>query len=222
MQRHFDEELHDLHTDLLNMGGMTQDAIRSSIEALKAHDMDLARQVIRADDQIDEMELRIDEKCVDLIARHQPMARDLRFITTGLKINGDLERIADLALDIAERVLDLGGKPPLKPLVDIPSLAEIAQGMVRDAIQAFVARDVDLARKVVLADADADALRNQVQQELVNDFMVRDGSTAPRAVPLLLIARHLERICDHATNVAESVIYMVQGTVVKHHPEKLV
>ncbi len=149
------------------------------------------------------------------------MAGDLRFITTGMKINAELERIADLAVDISQRVLGLVDKPLLKPLVDIPKLSVIAQGMVRDAIEAFVKKDVALARKVILSDSEADKLRNLVQEELVNDYMVKDPSTAPRAVALLLISRHLERICDHTTNIAEDVVYMVEGKVIKHHPEKL-
>ncbi len=179
------------------------------------------KEVIDADDKIDELELAIDEKCIDLIARHQPMAGDLRFIATGMKINAELERIADLAVDISQRVLELVDKPVLKPLIDIPKLSIIAQNMVRDAIDAFVKKDVELAKKVVFSDSEADKLRNLVQGELINDYMEKDPSTAPRAVPLLLIARHLERICDHATNIAEDVIYMVEAKVVKHHPEEL-
>jgi phosphate transport system protein len=221
MERHFDEELENLHKDILKMAIMAQEAIYKSVEALKNRDMAQAKEVITADDKIDALELMIDEKCIDLIARHQPMAGDLRFITTGMKVNAELERIADLAVDISQRVLQVVDKPVLKPLIDIPKLSVIAQNMVRDAIDAFVKKDVGLARKVVLNDEEADKLRNLVQDELVNEYMVKDPSTAPRAVPLLLIARHLERICDHTTNIAEDVIYMVEGKVVKHHPEKL-
>jgi phosphate transport system protein len=147
------------------------------------------------------------------------MAGDLRFITTGMKINSDLERIADLAVDIAQRVLELIDKPILKPLVDIPKLSIIAQAMVRDSIDSFVKRDAALARKVIAMDPEADDLRNRVSDELINDYMARDASTADRAVPLLLISRYLERICDHTTNIAEDVIYMVEAKVVKHHHE---
>jgi phosphate transport system protein len=138
-----------------------------------------------------------------------------------MKINAELERIADLAVDISQRVLELIDKPMLKPLVDIPKLSVVAQNMIQDAIDSFVKRDVGLAKKVVLSDEEADQLRNLVQQELLNDYMAKDPTTAPRAMPLLLIARHLERICDHATNIAEDVIYMVEGKVVKHHIEEL-
>jgi len=181
----------------------------------------MAKKIIENDDKIDEFELLIDEKCIDLIARYQPMAKDLRFITTGMKLNNELERIADIAMDIAQRTLEIIDKPLLKPLIDIPKLSEIAQNMVKMAIDAFVRSDIQLAKKVLLSDPDADKLRNLIQKELVEDYMVKDGSTAPRAVQLLLIARFLERICDHATNIAEDVIYMVQAEVVRHHPEKL-
>lgn len=221
MERYLDEELKELQKDILKIGVMTQEEIFNSIEALKNRDRNLAKEVINADTKIDEMELVIDDKCIDLIARYQPMARDLRFITTGMKINAELERIADLAVDIAQRVLDLVDKPLLKPLIDIPKLATIAQNMVRDAIDAFVNRDVEMAKRVVLEDPEADKLRDLVTDELVNDFMAKDPSTVSRAVPLLLISRHLERICDHTTNIAEDVIYMVEGKVVKHHPEQL-
>jgi phosphate transport system protein len=221
MQRHLDEELKELHKDILKMGVMAQEAIFKSIEALKNRDKAMAQEVINTDNKIDELELAIDEKCIDFIARYQPMAGDLRFITTGMKINAELERIADLAVDISQRVLILVDKPLLKPLIDIPKLSNIAQGMVRDAIDAFVKKDVSLAKSVVLADSEADKLRNQVADELVNDYMARDPNTVDRAVPLLLIARHLERICDHTTNIAEDIIYMVEAKVVKHHPEEL-
>lgn len=221
MERHFDEELKELHKEILRMGVLAQEAIYKSIEALKNRDKAQAQEVINTDNKIDELELVIDECCIDLIARYQPMAGDLRFITTGMKINAELERIADLAVDISQRVLELVDKPLLKPLIDIPKLSIVAQKMVQDSIDSFVKRDVDLAGKVVLADSEADQLRNLVQEELINDYMARDASTANRAVSLLLIARHLERICDHATNIAEDVVYMVKAKVVKHHREEL-
>lgn len=221
MERHFDEGLKELHKEILRMGVIAQEAIFKSTEALKNRDKIQAKEVINTDSKIDELELFIDEKCIDLIARHQPMAGDLRFITTGMKINAELERIADLAVDISQRVLELVDKPLLKPLIDIPKLSIIAQNMVRDSIDAFINRDATLAKNVVLSDPEADKLRNLVQEELINDYMAKDAKTADRAVPLLLIVRHLERICDHATNIAEDVIYMVEGKVVRHHPEEL-
>lgn len=221
MERHFDHELKDLNNDILRMGAFAEEAIYKSVEALKTRDRDLAQSVIDHDALIDQLELIIDEKCIDLIALHQPMAKDLRFITTGMKINNELERIADIAVDIAQRTLEIVDKPLLKPLIDIPKLAQVAQNMIKGAIDAFVKNDMDLARKVLMSDAQADELRNIIQKELIEDYMVKDGSTAPRAVQLLLIARFLERICDHTTNIAEDVIYMIQAKVVKHHPEWL-
>jgi len=221
MQRHIDEELKELHKDILKMGVSAQEAIHKSVEALKNRDKGLAEDVVNSDRKVDELELAIDEKCIDLIARYQPMAGDLRYITTGMKVNAELERIADLAVDIAQRVLQIADKPLLKPLIDIPKLSVVAQNMVREAIDAFVKKDAELARKVVRSDSEADKLRNLVQDELLNDYMAKDPKTADRALPLLLIARHLERICDHTTNIAEDVIYMVEAKVVKHHPEQL-
>ena len=221
MERHLDRELKALNQNILKMGTYAEEAIYKSIEALKNRDKGLAQGIIENDSQIDKLELVIDEECMDLIARYQPMAKDLRLITTGMKINSELERIADIAVDIAQRTLEIVDKPLLKPLVDIPKLAAVAQRMVKTAIDAFVRGDIESARKVLLSDPEADNLRNAIQQELVNEYMVKDASTAPRAVQLLLIARFLERICDHATNIAEDIIYMVQAEVVKHHPEKL-
>jgi phosphate transport system protein len=221
MERHFDQELEDLKKELLKMGALAETAIFESVEALKNLSSERANKVISDDKTIDELENAIDERCLDLLALRQPMAVDLRFITMSMKISTDLERIADLAVDIAQRVLDLVGKPLLKPFIDIPKLTTLAQQMVKDALDSFVNKDADLAGKVILLDNEADRLRNLVQKELIEDYMSKDSSTAPRAVPLLLIARHLERICDHTTNIAEDVIYMVNARVVKHHPDKL-
>ncbi|MBU1913054.1 MAG: phosphate signaling complex protein PhoU [Candidatus Omnitrophica bacterium] len=221
MERHFDQELKDLNQEILKMGAFAEEAIYKSVEALKNQDTKLAHAVIDHDNDVDNLELAIDEKCIDLIARYQPMAKDLRFIATGMKINAELERIADIAVDIAQRTLELVDKPLLKPLIDIPKLTSVAQNMVKMSIDAFIKRDIELAKKVLLSDPEANALRDLVQKELTEDYMAKDSSSAPRAVQLLLIARFLERICDHTTNIAEDVIYMVQAEVVKHHPEKL-
>lgn len=221
MERHFDEVLKDLNKEILRMGAYAEEAIYRSIEALKNRDRAMANSVIDNDNKIDELELTIDETCIDLIARYQPMARDLRFITTGMKLNAELERIADIAVDIAQRVLEIVDKPLLKPLVDLPKLAVISQNMVKTSIDSFIKGDIELAKKVILTDPEANNLRDIIQKELVDDYMAKDPSTSPRAVSLLLITRFLERICDHATNIAEDVIYMVRAEAVKHHPEKL-
>lgn len=221
MERHFDIELADLKGDILEMGDLVEEAIINSVEALKQLNEFKAEKVIADDKNIDEYELKIDEECLDLLALRQPMAVDLRFITMTMKISTDLERMADLAVDISQRVLELKGKPLLKPLVDIPKLTLIAQNMTRDAIGSFIRKDAALAKKVILCDQQADQLRDLVQQELLSNYIAKDKLTIPRAIPLLLIARHLERICDHATNIAEDVIYMVEAKVVKHHLEEL-
>ena len=221
MKRHFDEELGKLKTDLLKMATMAEEAIYKSVEALKKRDTKLAQEIIDNDKRIDELEIKIEERAIDLLALRQPMAPDLRFITTGMKINAELERIADLAENIAQRVIELADKPLLKPLIDIPKLANLARQMVKEAIDSFVNRNEGLAKKVIFADSDADNLRNLVYEELIHEYIIKDGSTAPRAVPLILVARHLERICDHATYIANNVIYMTKAKVVKHHPERL-
>ncbi len=221
MERHVDQELKELNEDILKMGAWVEEAIYKSFEALKDRDQEMAESVIDNDANIDKLELAVDEKCIDLIARFQPMAKDLRFITTGMKINAELERIADIAVDIAQRTLELVDKPLLKPLIDIPKLTTIAQNMVKMAIDSFVKGDIELAKKVLMSDTQADQLRDMIQKELIEDHMVKDGTTAPRAVQLLLVARFLERICDHTTNIAEDVIYMVQAKVVKHQPDKI-
>jgi len=221
MARYFDEELLELNKRILEMSAEVEATIGNSIKALRELSREKAEAVIKDDDRIDKMELEIEEKCLNLIALYQPAAADLRFIVMSMKITTDLERIADLAVDIGQRVLEMADQPLLKPLIDIPKLATLAQGMVRDAISSFVSKDPELARSVILRDSEVDELRNLVQSELINDYMSKDPKTAPRAVPLLLVARHLERICDHATNIAEDVIYMVKAEVVKHRPESL-
>lgn len=221
MERHFDEEMKILNTDLLKMAALTEEAIYKSIEALKSGDRALAQKIIDADTIIDELELVIEERAIALLALRQPLAVDLRFITTAMKVNAEIERIADLAVDICQRALEISGEPLLKPLVDIPQLSEVARKMVKGAIDSFVNRDEELAKKVIFSDSEADELRDKIQDELMKDFLLRDSATAPRAVPLLLVARHLERICDHASYIAQDVIYMVKAEVVRHHPEKL-
>lgn len=221
MKRHFDEELTDLHKLILRMSGLTEESIARSLDALQTLDKDKAQGVISEDIKVNELEVSIDDKCLHLIALYQPAAMDLRFIAMAMKMCTDLERIADLAVNICQRVLEIADTPQLKPLIDIPKLAGLAQIMLRDAVDAFVNRDADLARRVIRRDDEADHLRDLVQSELINDYLSKDPSTATRAVALVLVARHLERICDHTTNIAEDVIYMVKAEFVKHHPEVL-
>lgn len=220
-ERHFDAELAHVKNKLVEMGLSVENAIRAAVESLKRQDIYGAEMVIADDKRIDEMELQLDEQCLDLLALRQPMAGDLRFITMVMKITTDLERMADLAVDIAQRVKEIYDKPLLKPLIDIPKLSQLAQVMTTESIDAFVMHDIEKARRCIYLDAQADTLRNNIQEELIRDYLARDTACAVRAVALLLIARHLERICDHATNIAEDVIYMVNACVVKHHKEKL-
>jgi phosphate transport system protein len=221
MERHLDDELQKLNSDLLKMATLTEEGIHNAIESLKNQDADLAESVIQDDHKIDALELTIEEHAIELLALFQPMASDLRFITTGMRINMELERIADLNVNICQRVKDITSYPLLKPLVEIPQLAEIAKEMVREAIDAFVRRDKETATKVILTDKQANKLRNKAMEQLVNDYLIKDGTTAPRAIPLFLIARDLERICDHAASIAEDVIYMVQAKIIRHHRERL-
>lgn len=221
MERHLDEELKKLNTNLLKMATMVEASIHLSIEALKNRDKELAEKIIIDDEKIDSMEIEIEEHIIELFALFQPMAIDLRFITTGMHINAELERIADLTVNISQRVQEIADKPLLKPLIDIPNLAGQAKTMVKNAIDSFVHKNEELARQVILSDKESNNIRTAIVKELINDYMVKDGGTVTRAVPLLLIARDLERICDHAASIAEDVIYMINAKMVKHHRERL-
>ena len=215
MQRHFHEELEALKQTVLAMGGLVEDQIRRVMTALLERDDDLAREVIDRDRQVNAYDVEIDEKCVELLALHQPAAGDLRVITTAMKIVTDLERIGDQAVNIAQRALELNLEPQLKPYIDLPRMAERAQRMVKESLDAFVARDTELARRVCAADEEVDALKEQIFRELLT-FMMGDARTIPRAIRLILISRFLERVADHATNIAEMVIYMVESKMVRH------
>jgi phosphate transport system protein len=215
MQRHFHEELEALKQTLLAMGGLVEDQIRRVMRALLERDDALAQEVIDRDQQVNAYDVEVDETCVSLLALHQPTAGDLRFITTAMKIVTDLERIGDQAVNIAQRVLELNREPQLKPYIDLPRMAEKAQQMVKESLDAFVARDTELARKVCAEDADVDALKEQLFRELLT-FMMEDPKTIPRAIRLILISRFMERVADHATNIAEMVIYLVEAKMVRH------
>jgi phosphate transport system protein len=213
--RHFHEELDALKQTLLAMGGLVEDQIRRVMQALLSRDDDLAREVIERDRQVNQYDVEVDEKCVELLALNQPAASDLRFITTAMKIVTDLERIGDQAVNIAQRALELHQEPQLKPYVDLPRMAEMAQRMVKESLDAFVARDTALARAVCAEDEAVDALKEQIFRELLT-FMMSDPRTIPRALRLILISRFMERVADHATNIAEMVVYMVEGKMVRH------
>jgi phosphate transport system protein len=215
MQRHFHEELEALKQTLLAMGGLVEDQIRRVMRALMERDDALAQEVIDRDRQVNAYDVEVDETCVNLLALYQPAAGDLRSITTAMKIVTDLERIGDQAVNIAQRALELNHEPQLKPYIDLPRMAERAQAMVKDSLDAFVTRDTELARRVCGADAEVDALKEQIFRELLT-FMMEDARTIPRAIRLILISRFLERVADHATNIAEMVIYVVEGKMVRH------
>ncbi len=211
----FDEELMRLKEKVLKMGSMVENAIKDSVRALVDRDNQLARTIIENDHQINTLDSEIDEECIKLIALMQPKAGDLRFITTAMKITTDLERMGDMAANIAERALELNEEPLLKPYIDIPRMREIAQGMTRDVLDAFVKGDKKLAMDVIMRDDEVDDLRNEILKELVF-FMVQDPSTVTRAMKIIFVAHYLERIADHATNIAEMVIYLVVGKLIRH------
>lgn len=215
MPRHFHEQLEALKQTLLAMGGLVEDQIRRVTRALLERDDAVAQGVIERDRQVNAYDVEIDEQCVSLLALHQPAAGDLRFITTAMKIVTDLERIGDQAVNIAQRVLELNREPQLKPYIDLPRMAERAQRMVKESLDAFVARDTALARQVCGEDAEVDALKEQIFRELLT-FMMEDPRTIPRAIRVILISRFLERVADHATNIAEMVVYLVEGKMVRH------
>ena len=215
MHRHFDEELRDLKAKLLRMGGMVEDQIQGALRALVERDSVLAREVIDNDHRVNALDVEVDENCLSLLALQQPTARDLRFITTAMKISTELERMSDLSENICERAIELNEEPQLKPYIDIPRMANAALKMVRDALDAFVASDAGLAREVCADDDFIDDLTEQLFRELLS-FMLENPTTITRAIRITFIAKYLERIADHATNVAELVVYMVEGKIIRH------
>ncbi len=211
----FDDELQQLKEKILKMGAMVESSIKDSVKALVERNNDLARAIIEKDHRINALDVEIDEASIRLIALRQPCAGDLRFITTAMKITTDLERMGDLAVNIAERALELNQEPILKPYIDIPRMREIAQGMTRDALNAFVGRDKKLAMDVIMRDDEVDDLKAEVLRELLF-FMIQDPTTASRAMKISFVAQYLERFADHATNIAEMVIYLVAGKIIRH------
>ena len=217
IERSFDSELAELNGLILKMGEMAENAIFRSVEALKKRDEKMAVEIIDSDNDIDCLELEVQDRSITLIATRQPMAADLRFITTAMSIATDLERIGDLAVDVSQKNLEMLKWPLLKPLIDTPKLADIAKGMVKESIDTFVKKDSKRSLKIHAMEKEADKLRDMITDELTQ-IMMKDPQSVPRAIPLLLIARFLERICDHAMNIAEDVVYMVEAKVVKHMP----
>ncbi len=214
-ERQFDKELGDLKRKLLHMAALAETMIDEVISALVERDDERAAKVPGYEDEVNRLQIDIDKDALTLLATQQPVAADLRFILAATKINADLERIGDLAINITEEVRVLAHEPPLKPLIDIPRMADLARRMVRESLDAFVKQDVELAHAVIMTDDEVDALKDQIFRELLT-YMLADPHAIERAIALILIARHLERIGDHATNIAEDVIYMIQGRDVRH------
>jgi phosphate transport system protein len=213
--KHFDEELKELKDKILIEGSLVENAINNAVTSLLTRDSEVARRVIEEDELINMKDVEIDELCLKLLALRQPAAKDLRFITTAIKINYDLERMGDIAVNVCERVLELNQEPQLKPYINLPRIAEIAQGMVTDSLEAFVKEDVPLARKVVKEDEGVDQLMDQIFRELLT-YMLEKSKTIITATRLIFIAKSVERIADHAVNIAQLVVFLKEGRIVRH------
>lgn len=215
MKKHYREELGELRETVLRMGGFVEQMTHRAIQALVERKIEMLSEVKAMEAQVNQLHIDIDEICLEMIALRQPTAADLRFIAAAMKINTDMERIGDQAINITERAEHLLTVPPVKPLIDIPRMAEIAKEMLRDALDAFVNGNDELAYQTILKDDLVDQLKDQVFRELLT-YMMADPTTIPRALDLILVSRHVERIADHATNICEDVIFMVKGKDVRH------
>ncbi len=215
-RHHFEAELQALRNQLLRMGGLVEERVHRAVQSLVARREEEARHVIATDGEVNELQMDIDDRCLRLLATQAPLAGDLRLITSAMKINADLERVGDQAVNVAENALTLIPLPPLKPLIDIPRMAQVAEKMIRDALDAFVKKDAALARDVLGRDDEVDDLKDQVFRELLT-YMMADPGTIQRALALILVSRNLERIADHATNIAEDVIFIAEARDVRHH-----
>ncbi len=219
MERHFDQDLQQLKERLLYMGSLTETMIHVAVKALVDRNVSILQEVFRHEKEVNQLQIEIDDRCIKMIALHQPTAGDLRFITAAMKINSDLERIGDQTVNISETTEYLLKEPQLKPLIDVPRMAQIGTKMLKDALDSFVNRDENLARSVLVRDDQVDELKSQVFRELLT-YMISDPSTIKRGLDIILISRNLERIADHATNIAEDVIYMILGKDIRHHAEE--
>jgi phosphate transport system protein len=217
--RHFEQELEKLKAKLLEMGALVESAVYRSVQGVVEKDENLAQQVLRNETRINDLEIEIDDLAIGLLVLQQPVAADLRLITVAIKINTDLERMGDLAVNIAQRALDLMREAVIQPMVDIPHIAGLVQSMVRKSLDAFVNRDSELARSVLAGDDAVDNLRTASYHELVS-YMEKDRSNIPQALHLLSVIRNLERIADHSTNIAEDVLFLVKGVDVRHRNEQ--
>jgi phosphate transport system protein len=216
--KRYEEELKKLREDILYMGGLVEDQIQKAVKSLVDRDSKLAQIIIERDHEVNRLDVDIDDLCIRLLALHQPAGRDLRFITTGLKITTDLERIGDMAVNICERAIELNDEPQLKPYIDIPRMAQISQRMIRESLDAFVREDTDLALKVCKDDDAVDQLNAQIFRETIS-FMIENPQTISRATKIGSVSKYLERIADHATNIGEMVVFMVKGKSIRHLKE---
>lgn len=216
--KRYEEELKRLREQILYMGGLVEDQIQKAVKSLVGRDSQLAETIIERDHEVNRLDVEIDDLCIKLLALHQPAGRDLRFITTGLKITTDLERIGDMAVNICERAVELNQEPQLKPYIDIPRMARISQRMIRESLDAFVREDTELALKVCKEDNEVDQLNAQIFRETLT-FMIENAQTISRATKISSVSKYLERIADHATNIAEMVVYMVKGKSIRHLKE---
>jgi phosphate transport system protein len=219
MERHFETEMQALRNRLLGMGAMVEERVHQAVAALMERNPESAERIIAGDEEVNDLQIEVDDRCLKLLALQQPMASDLRLITAAMKINADLERIGDQAVNIAENSLKMMNAPPLKPIIDLPRMAEIAEGMTRDSLDAFVRKDSPLARSVLARDDEVDQLKDHIFRVLLT-YMMADPGTIERALSLILVSRNLERIADHATNIAEDVIFVVEAKDVRHHHEE--
>ena len=218
-RHHFEADLQALKNRLLNMGALVEERVHGAIQALMERNLEAAETIARSDDDVNLLQIEIDDRCLKLLALQQPMASDLRLITSAMKINADLERIGDQAVNIAENVIKMLSAPPLKPIIDLARMAEMAERMTRDSLDAFVRRDPALAREVLGRDDEVDGLKDTIFRVLLT-YMMADPGTIERALSLILVSRNLERIADHATNIAEDVIFLVEARDVRHHHEE--
>ncbi len=217
--RHFEQELEQLKAKLLEMSALVESAVYRSVQGVVEKNEELAQQVLKNEGRINQLEIEIDDMAISLLALQAPLAADLRLVTAAIKINNDLERMGDLSVSIAQSALALIKEPLIRPLIDIPHIAGLAQGMVRKALDAFVNRDAELARSVLASDDAVDNMRTASYHELVS-FMEKNPREIPQSLYLLSVIRNLERIADHATNIAEDVLFLVKGIDVRHHNEE--
>jgi phosphate transport system protein len=217
--RHFEIELQALKNRLLGMGALVEERVHGAMQALMERRIEAAESIVAGDAEVNDLQIEIDDRCLKLLALQNPMASDLRLITAAMKINADLERIGDQAVNIAENAVKVAALPPLRPIIDLPRMAELAEAMTRDSLDAFVRRDAELARDILARDDAVDQLKDQIFRVLLTHMMA-DPGTIERALSLILVSRNLERIADHATNIAEDVIFVVEAKDVRHHHEE--